>query len=86
MDQSTEKIDCDSLELCDNYNLHYNDRPFLVKIDHFSGYRVTSFCQKKKNFLVIKSDPVQRLLSEIFYGIEAAVENKISSICSVLLD
>ena len=40
----TEKIDFDSLELCDNYNLHYNNRLFLVKIDHFSGYRVTGTC------------------------------------------
>ena len=40
----TEKIDFDSLELCDNLNLHYNNQPFLVKIDHFSGYRVTDIC------------------------------------------
>ena len=40
----TKKIDLDSLELCDNLNLHYNNQPFLVKIDHFSGYRVTDIC------------------------------------------
>ena len=40
----TEKIDFDSLELCDNLNLHYNNQPFLAKIDHFSGYRVTDIC------------------------------------------
>ena len=40
----TKKIDFDSLELCDNLNLHYNNQPFLVKIDHFSGYRVTDIC------------------------------------------
>ena len=51
IDLLTEKIDFDSLELCDNYNLHYNNQPFLVKIDYFSGYRVTGLCQKKKNFL-----------------------------------
>ena len=44
IDLLTEKIDFDSLELCDNYNLHYNNRLFLVKIDHFSGYRVTGTC------------------------------------------
>ena len=46
----TEKIDFDSLELCDNLNLHYNNQPFLVKIGLFSGYRVTGVCQVKKNF------------------------------------
>ena len=44
IDLLTKKIDFDSLELCDNYNLHYNNRLFLVKIDHFSGYRVTGTC------------------------------------------
>ena len=44
IDLLTQKIDFDSLELCDNYNLHYNNRLFLVKIDHFSGYRVTGTC------------------------------------------
>ena len=46
-DLLTKKIDFDSLKLCDNLNLHYNNQPFLVKIDHFSGYRVTGICQKK---------------------------------------
>ena len=27
----TEKIDFDSLELCDNLNLHYNNQRFLLK-------------------------------------------------------
>ena len=44
----TKKIDFNSLELCDNLNLHYNGQPFLVKIDHFSVYRVTGVCQKRK--------------------------------------
>ena len=48
IDLLTEKIDFDSMKLCDNYNLHYNNRTFLVKIDHFSGYRVTGICQKKE--------------------------------------
>ena len=61
IDLLTKKIDFNSLELCDNLNLHYNNQPFLVKIDHFSGYRVTGICQKKKFLLVIKLDPVQRL-------------------------
>ena len=47
IDLLTEKIDLDSLKLCDNLNLHYNNQPFLVKIDHFSVYRVTGICQKK---------------------------------------
>ena len=84
IDLLTEKIDFSSLELCDNSNLHYNNPLFLVKIDHFSGYRVTSICQKKKNVLVIESDPVQRLLSKIFYRIEATVEkeNLVNLFCS----
>ena len=85
IDLLTKKINVDSLELCDNYNLHYNNWPFLVKIDHFSGYRVTGICQKNNFFLVIESDPVQRLLSEISYRIEAAVKKKISLICFVHL-
>ena len=46
-DPLTEKIDLDSLELCDNLNLHYNSQLFLVKADHFSVYRVTGIGQKK---------------------------------------
>ena len=69
----TKKINFNSLELCDNLNLHYNGQPLLVKIDHFSAYRVTGVCQKRKNFLLIELDAVKRLLSEIFYRIEAAV-------------
>ena len=51
----------------------------------FSGYRVTGVCQKKKNVLGIESDPVQRLLSEIFYRIEAAVKkrNFVNLFCSL---
>ena len=54
MDLLTEKIDFNSLELCDNLNLHYNGRLFLAKIDHFLAYRVTGVCQKRKKILVIK--------------------------------
>ena len=64
------------MELCDNYNLHYSNPVFLVKIDHFSGYRVTGICPRKKFFLVIESDPVQGLLSKKFYRIEAIVEKE----------
>ena len=53
-------------------------------MDHFSGYRVTGICQKKKIFLVIDGNPVQRLLSEIFYRIETAVEKEslVNLLCS----
>ena len=46
---------------------------------------VTGTCHKKKNFLVIESDPVRTLLSEIFYRIEDAVEklNFINLFCSL---
>ena len=73
IDLLTGKIDFDSLKYSENFKLHYNNRPFLVKIDHFSWYRVTGICQKKKIFLVIESDPVQRLLPKKFVRIEAAV-------------
>ena len=46
IDLLTEKIDFDSLELCNNLNLHYNNQQFLVKTVHFSGYRVTGICQE----------------------------------------
>ena len=60
---------------------------YIITIDCFlleTGYRVTGIRQKKKNFLVIQSDPVQRLLSEIFYRIEDAVkkENLVNLFCS----
>ena len=73
------------MELCDKLNLHCNNQPFLVKIDNFSGYRVTGTCHKKKNFLVIESDPVRTLLSKIFYRIEDAVEklNFVNLFCSL---
>ena len=42
------------------------------------------YLSKKRFFLVTESDPVQRLLSEIFYRIEAAVEkeNLVNLFCS----
>ena len=83
IDLLTKKNDLNSLELCDNLNLHYNIQLFLVKIDHLSAYRVTGVCQKrKKNW--IELDTVKRLLAEIFYRIEAAVEkeNYINLFCS----
>ena len=54
MNLLTKKIDFNSLELCDNLNLHYNGRLFLAEIDHFLAYRVTGVCQKRKKILVIK--------------------------------
>ena len=60
IDLLTKKIDFDSLKLCDNLNLHYNNQPFFVKIDHFSGYGVTGICQKKN--WVIELEPIKRLL------------------------
>ena len=50
IDLLTKKMDFDSLELCDNLNLHYNNQPFLVKIGLFSEYRVTGICQEEKIF------------------------------------
>ena len=71
------------MEFCDNLNLHYNNQPFLVKIGLFSGYRVTGVCQVKK-ILVIESEPINRLLSEIFHRIEATVEKEefVNLVCS----
>ena len=76
IDLLTERIDLNSLELCDNLNLYYNSQLFLVKIGHFSAYRVTGVYQKKEKKIVVESDAVKRLLSEIFYRIEAAFEKK----------
>ena len=67
IDLLTKNIDFDSLELCDNLNLHYNGQPFLVKIDHFSAHRVSGICRKKKKLLVIELAAVKILMSEIFY-------------------
>ena len=46
----TNKIDFNSLELCENLSLDYNKQLFLVKIDQFSAYRVTGICQTKNFF------------------------------------
>ena len=62
IDLLTKKIDFDSLELHDNLNLHYNIQPFLVKIDHFSGYRVTGICQKNEIFLVINQSQLRMFI------------------------
>ena len=84
IDLLTEKNDSNSLELCDNLNLHYNWL-FLVKIYHFSAYRVTEVCQKKKKKIDIESDAVKRLLSEIFFkSCSWKKKKKITSICFVL--
>ena len=48
IDLLTERIDLNSLELCDNLNLYYNSQLFLVEIYHFSAYRVTGVYQKKE--------------------------------------
>ena len=47
IDLLTEKTEFDSLQLCDNLNLHYSNQLFFLKKDHFSGYRVTGICQEK---------------------------------------
>ena len=46
IDLLTEKVDFNEIDLCPNFNLHYCDKPFIIKLDHFSGYIVKGICQK----------------------------------------
>ena len=85
IDLLTERIDLNSLELCDNLNLYYNNQPFLVKIaNRFFSVQSNWSLSKKGKKIVVESDAVKRLLSEIFYRIEAAFEKKITSLYFVL--
>ena len=34
------RFDLENLDLCSNFNLHYNNEPFLVKIEHFCARNI----------------------------------------------
>ena len=53
IDLLTEKIDFNKLGLCANFNLHYCDKPFIVKLDHFPGFIMEGICQKKDQLLIV---------------------------------
>ena len=61
-----EKIDFNKLDLCAKFNLHYCDKPFIVKLDHFSGYIVKGICQKRDQFLIVQSDIMRNMLDKSF--------------------
>ena len=50
IDLLTKKIDFNELDLCANFNLHYCDEPFIIKLDHCSGYVVRVFVRKEISF------------------------------------
>ena len=66
IDLLTEKIDFNELDLCLNFNLHYCEQPFIVKLDHFSGYIVKGICKKRDQFLIVQSDIIRNMLDRIF--------------------
>ena len=61
IDLLTKKIDFNELDLSANFNLHYCDKPFIIKLDHFSGYVVKCICQKRDQFLVVQSDVIRSM-------------------------
>ena len=65
IDLLTKKIDFNELDLCPNFNLHYCDKPFIIKLDHFSGYVVKDVCQKRDQFLIVQSDVIRNMLDKI---------------------
>ena len=83
IDLLTKKNDSNSLELCDNLNLHYNWL-FLVKMYHFSAYRVTGVCQKKKKKKKLILNRMQLRDYCQKFSLKAAVEKKkyINLFCS----
>ena len=65
IDVLAEKIDFNELDLCPNFNLHYCDEPFIVKLDHFFGL----YCKKvfiRKGFLIVQLDIIRNMLDRIF--------------------
>ena len=64
IDLMTVKIDFNELDLCANFNLHYCDQPFIVKLHTFSYKNIVhkniqgQIGQKIKNILRISSASV----------------------------
>ena len=85
IDLLTKKIDFNELDLCVNFNLHYCDEPFIIKLDYFSGYVVKVICQKKDQFLIVQSDVIRNMLDKIFCVITSRVNRnavKFNWLCS----
>ena len=66
IDLLTEKTDFNELDLCLNFNLHYCNQPFIVKLDHFLGYTVKDICQKIDQLLIVQSDIMQNYARQNF--------------------
>ena len=84
-DLLTKKIDFNELGLCANFNLHYSGKPFITKLDHFSGYIVKGICQKRDQFLIVQSDVTRNMLDKIFCVITNRVNRnavKFNWLCS----
>lgn len=62
VDLLTGKLDFDRLVLCENFNLHYCDEPFLVKIYHFCASIVKGTCQKRNQFLNVQLVTITNIL------------------------
>ena len=74
VDLLTGKFDFDRLVLCENFNLHYCDEPFLVKLDHFCASIVKGTCQKRNQFLNVQLVAISNILTRLF----AVINNKIN--------
>ena len=61
-----KKIDFNELNLCPNFNLHYCEKPFIVKLNHFLGYIVKGNCQKRDQFLIVQSGIMRNMLDRTF--------------------
>ena len=58
-DWFTDRKNINELDLCPNFNLHYCNQPFIVKLDHFLGYTLKGICQKRDQLLIVQSDIMQ---------------------------
>ena len=68
-----------------NFSLHYCDKPFIIKLDHFSSYVVKSICLKKDQFSIVQSDIKRNMLDKIFCVITNRVNRdalKFNWVCS----
>ena len=73
------------LDLCANFNLHYCDEPFFLKLDHCSGYIVKGICQKRCQFLIVQSHIMRNMLDIIFFVINNKLNRnagKLNWLCS----
>ena len=70
------------------FSLHYCDEPFIVKLDHFSGFAVKGIRQKRDQFSIVQLDIRRNMLDKLFYAFTNSVNRnavKFNWLCSSAL-